>query len=467
MKYLKKYCGQILLICYIIYIPISWMLVLRDGRAVYAILDFYPMLTPLFKSIEPHLVDYGINSIPTIIFFALGFVTFSLYILSFYVHMPTKKIVIFAILFQAITFFSYPSLSTDIFSYIFSDRIVTVYNQNVWKTKPITHSNDPFSRLSDWQNNTRVYGGINQAVYTVVSKIGGNNLLGLVFLYKSVTWVFAIAAMWVVYLIAKKHFKGREAISLQIIFWNPLFIVEILGSGHNDILMIFLMLVSLHYFLQEKVWLAGIAIALAFQVKIIAFVLFLFLFIEFCKKRSYKDVIIFSLSFVIVNAIIFFFMDIDPLSYGKAIVFNTGIYWQGLPALLHRFYTGEKPLVFLGFSLTCVIFFYLQIKKHIDPITLYGGLITLYLLFFASAYWNWYVLWVLCFVPFIRSPRLAAMVVALSFTSFLLYPVYWVALRFNYQHIFWSVFFYMTMIGLPILIYFLPTKYTHYLLKQQ
>lgn len=464
-SFLAQHSGPLLLVFYCFYIPLSWILVLRDGRAVYTILDFYPQLTESFKSIEPHLVRYGINSVPTVLFFSIGMITFSLYLLSLRAKMSLKKTIFWAIAFQAIVFFSYPSLSTDIFSYIFSDRIATVHHENVWKTKPITHSEDPFSRLSDWHNNTRVYGGVNQVIYTAPSLVGGNNLLLLVVLYKAVTWIFTLASMYIVFLLARTFYKGKETFALQLIFWNPLFLIEIIGSGHNDIIMIFFMLSAWYFFLQKKIAVAGILIALAFQVKIIAFVLFLFLLFALLKEKKYKDSIFLGLSFFIVNSVSFFFMHIDPLSFGKAIIFNTGVYWQGLPALLHRVGIQEKVFVVIGFLMTFIACIYVQYKRNSDAITVYTGFIVIYLLFFASAYWNWYVVWALAFIPFITVKKLRYLVLALSFTSFMLYPLYWIALRFDYQHLFWAFCTYIVMGGLPILVWFLPQRYTHYLLK--
>jgi len=211
---------------------------------------------------------------------------------------------------------------------------------------------------------------------------------------------------------------------------------------------------------------AGIAIALAFQVKIIAFVLCFFLFSSFLKEKQYKKSILFLVSFSIVTQAIFFFMNIDPVSFGKAVVFNTGVYWQGFPVVVQKLYEPGKFVIYSGFIVAFFLLLYMQFKKIIDPITLYVSFLTLYLLFFASAYWNWYVLWIVAFVPFVNSRRLMRLIIVLSFTSFLLYPVYWISLRFNYEHIFWTFFTYIAMVGLPIGIYFMPKQYSHYLLKE-
>src|SRR5205823_6223176 len=118
---------------------------------------------------------------------------------SFKQNISVKKTIIYGIFFGIILFFSYPALSSDIFSYIFSDRIVTVYHQNVWQVVPLTHNSDPFAIMADWKNTTRVYGEVNQLIYTIPSIVGGNNVIVLVLLYKFVSSLFTLGIIWTLY----------------------------------------------------------------------------------------------------------------------------------------------------------------------------------------------------------------------------------------------------------------------------
>lgn len=461
---LKRWYPYILICCYALFVPLSWVLILRDGRISYSILLFYPELKPWYHSIEPHLVAYGINSIPTILFIGIIIAAGICYIFSLRLKLALKKVVLYALIFQSIIFLSYPILSSDIFSYIFSDRMLTVHHENVWKVTPDTHKDDAFIMFAAWEKNTRVYGGVNQAVYTPFSYLGGNNLLVVVILYKVVAWIFVLLSMWIVYLIAKKYFKGKEAFALHLIFWNPLFLIEFLSSGHNDILMLFFMLCGLYFFLGKKVWLAALCLALAAQVKIIALVLCIFFLFFYLQKKQMKNIVLFGVTFLVVNAVIFYFMDVDPLTFAKAILFNTGVYWQGFPAVIHTYFPGEKIFVSVGMIFSLAWWIYLQGKNKIHALEAYCGFILFYLLFFASAYWNWYALWAFCFVPFLHSYRMRLVLVMLTFSSLLLYPLYWISLRFSSLPIDWVLLTYLFFSGTVLCSYLLPQKYADYLL---
>src|SRR4029077_9703094 len=118
-----------------------------------------------------------------------------------------------SLLFGFIIFFSYPTLSSDIFSYIFSDRIATVYHQNVWQVVPLTHDTDPFAIMADWKNTTRVYGEVNQLIYTVPSILGGNNVISLVVLYKLVSSIFTVGIFYILYLLLKTAEKNNAKLA--------------------------------------------------------------------------------------------------------------------------------------------------------------------------------------------------------------------------------------------------------------
>src|SRR6185437_14514280 len=182
---------------------------------------------------------------------------------------------------------------------IFSDRIATVYHQNVWQVVPLTHNFDPFAIMADWKNTTRVYGGVNQLIYNIPSVMGGDNIVFLVFLYKLVSSLFTVGIIWILYLLLKNSEKSKTKIAkgMRIVIWNPLFLLELFGSGHNDSLMIFFTLVSYYFFSKKWFFLAGLILAFAVQVKIIPILLFVFFVISLLQKKSFKNVLVFVSSF--------------------------------------------------------------------------------------------------------------------------------------------------------------------------
>lgn len=457
---MKKYIGVYLSLCFIVYLFLSWILLLRDGRAMYAIADFYPFLKPLISSLEPNTVKYGINSVPTILFAFVTIVAFGIYVFALQSKITIKKIVFYSILFQAIMLLSYPSLATDIFSYIMSDRVTTVYHQNVWLTKPQEFSYDQFSRLADWQYQPRVYGEVNQFFYNFVSLGGRSDLFLTVFLYKLLVFIFSLGSIYMVYKIAKKFYPGSEALALVTIFWNPLFILEIVGSGHNDMLMIFFTLVSIYFFKDKRFIFAALGIGCAVQVKIIVILLFGFFAFDLLIKKRFSAFAQFSSIFLIFNILMFWIMQVSPVTFAQNISFNVGVYWQSLPLLIHKIYPDEKIFFSMGFLVIIILLLGYQWKNKKDPITIYAYAIFFYLLFFTTAYWNWYVLWIATLIPFLDSKPLKNAVLIFSFTAAFSYPLFWLALRFNHEHILWHISRYLFLCGIPFFsfLYFMQHK---------
>lgn len=468
MKKILKFSSTfpyLLALCYLSFFVLSWVLLFRDKRAITTISSFYPQLGDTLFNVRNVLLAHNLNTIPTFLFAIMVIITFLIYLLSLQIRISTKKVVIFSIIFQCITFFSYPILSTDIFSYMFSDRVLTTYHQNVWKVAPGKFQKDPFAKMSDWKTQTRVYGEVNQLIYDIPASISGNDWLEHLISYKFVAFFFSLATLFILYKIVYQFLLKKEAFFLMLVFWNPLYILEIVGTGHNDIIMLFFSLVSIFFYLNKKRLWSGIALALAVQVKVIPGLLLIFFLIDLYKQKRYKDIFALLIVFGLVNSIAFYLMEIDPISFFKAISYNTGVYWQGLPAVIHIFFPKEKLLIMGGFLLTVLWVFYRQLRKNTGPIEGYTILISIYLLFFASAYWNWYVLWVFLFLPFVKSKRIQLTILTFTFTSLLLYPTYWLALRFNYQNILWTFVFYLVMVGLPIVTFFSGQRYAQNLLK--
>lgn len=454
MKVAKFPTGIILALCFVLFAVVTWTLLLRDGRAMYAIAEFYPAVTPIIKSLEPMLVKYGVNSIPTIAFFVITIVAFLAYFVSLQQKIALKTTLIFAIIFQCIVFFSYPILATDIFSYIYIDRVTTVHEQSVWKTKPMEFANeDRFSRLADWQNVTSVYGGVYHFFSSIASRIGGEDLLASVIAYRVMAWVFGLGTMGLVYLITKHYFSETESWAVRLLFWNPLFVMEVFSSAHNDIMMFFFALLSYFFFLKKKIVFSAIALACAVQIKLIIIVLLPFLVLYFLQQKRMKGSAVFISVFTIINLIVFFFMGIDPISFLQRVSYNVGVYWQGLPGFIHRFYPHERILLSIAFVCMVVGLLWYQWKYKVSPLYTYALCILCYLLFVASAYWNWYVLWAFFVLPCIQSRRLLTALLIFTFTSMLAYPLFWVSLRYNHEHIFWAFFMYACIFLIPLTVF--------------
>lgn len=450
---LKLFNAWTLLGCFVLFTILSWILLFRDKRALEGMGDFYPQLHSWLFTTRELLLQNNLNTIPTFLFGFIAAVAILAYLRSLALKISLKKTILFGLTFQFIAFFSYPILSTDIFSYMLSERVATVHNENIWKVIPANFPDDPYFPLADWKETTSVYGGVHYLAYYLPAKIAGDNLWLSIFLYKLIPTIFSLATVYVLYLLLKlKHSHFVEK-GMRLVLWNPLYVLEIVGAGHNESLMIFFTLLSLFFF-WRNLWLyAGIAIALAVQVKIIPLIFFVLLGFALFQKRQLKSLLVFVLAFAVTNALYFVFMQLSPIAYLQRVTYNGGVYWQSLPNLVRYYFEGVNTVITIIFGAWSVYFVLKQWKKQIDPVRTYGTILVVYLLFAISAYWNWYVLWVLCILPFITDKKIFWTVLVFSFTSLLAYPLLWLSLRFGFGSMIWPVITYLFVFGIPLFVY--------------
>lgn len=438
----------------------------RDIRALKVFGLFYPSTSFFLQSAREFLLHKGLNTIPTVLFAVTALIGFYFYFKSLTIKISRKNTILYAILFQSIVFFSYPILSTDIFSYIMTSRVATVHNENTWKVSPDNFPSDPFLSLSDWKIIPGIYGYADQVFYNAASYISQNSLFLNLLLNKLLVLIFGILTLGVFYKILTQFYNDEDLYGIRLIFWNPLFLLEIIGTGHNDILMIFFMAFAYYLFLQKRFLLFGIAIALSVQTKIIPIFLLIFITGKLLKEKKIKDIVFFSVPFLIVNALCFYLMQLTPLQYFQRLQYNTGINWQSLQALIARFGIEAHFVFTFLFALCIVVVFIFQLIKKNDPAMSFVILMLIYLLFIASAYWNWYVLWVLIFLPFIKNKRLIQLGLIFSLTSLLAYPLYWLSLRFDHQHLAWAIITFLFIFVIPVASFYLRKPAIDILLKQ-
>ncbi len=446
--------GIYLAIFYTLYTLLSWIILFRDERALAVYEKLYPHLGALLVSGRTLLLSLHLNTVPTALFAALVSGAFYFYYRALRCRISAKKILFFSFLFLGIVFFSYPVLSTDIFDYILEDRIVNVYHQNIWVTAPAAYPKDPFYQLASWQTTVNPYGPVNQFFYTLAGLAGGNSLLLSVITHKLVAIIFAAGFLILLFQTLSRFFPDRVEQGLVLVGWNPLFVWELAGSAHNDIIMLFCLLAGLYFYLGKKYLWAGLLLGAAVQAKFIAVVLAVFLFAGLVKELKRKPLITFTGAFLAANLTGLALLGNGLTGFLDRLVYGSGIYWQSLPMLLTPIIPGSRVIITAGF----LIYFLWLLRRNFlgkeEPLSLYLRAILVYLLFVTTFYWNWYVLWGLVFIPLLPFGRLAKTFLLFSFTSLLAYAVYWGVLRLNPQSFAGTGIIYLLLAVPPALFYF-------------
>jgi hypothetical protein len=148
--------------------------------------------------------------------------------------------------------FSYNAFSYDLFNYIFDAKILTHYHLNPYLYRALDFSTDPMLNFMRWTQRTLPYGPSWIALTAPLSFIGMNVFLVTFFLFKLLMLFSFLGSSYLIYKISEIIFPEDKLLNLTFFALNPLILIESLVSAHNDIPMIFFLLLSLYLFLKKK-----------------------------------------------------------------------------------------------------------------------------------------------------------------------------------------------------------------------
>jgi hypothetical protein len=98
-----------------------------------------------------------------------------------------------------------------------------------------------------------------------------------------------LGSCYLIYKISEKLFPANKLFNVAFFALNPLVLIETLVSAHNDIPMIFFLLLAIYFFLQKKKRLSWVSNIFSIGVKFSTGALFpLFILLEFADKIGKK-----------------------------------------------------------------------------------------------------------------------------------------------------------------------------------
>ncbi|CAB4877745.1 MAG: DUF2029 domain-containing protein [Actinobacteria bacterium] len=158
-----------------------------------------------------------------------------------------------------------PLFSTDIFTYLSAGRLQVLFGVNPYLHGPVVRPQDPAFGWTGliWCDTPSVYGPI----FTMFT--AGLTVVGLpagMWILKLVGFLSAGACAWLTWSIARD--LGRPAAqAMAFVALNPLLLVYALGGGHNDLLMLAVVLAAVRLVIQAKPRSAGAVLGAAVAIK--------------------------------------------------------------------------------------------------------------------------------------------------------------------------------------------------------
>jgi hypothetical protein len=165
-----------------------------------------------------------------------------------------------AIVFGAIVLFTYPYDAADIFDNILHGRILSVYGANPFRDVAAQFSTDPFYPYIGWRRSISAYGPAWEITAGLSAQLAGNDLLTNVFVFKLVLAGFLAGCAGLIAAILRRLAPDRVLAGVVLFLWNPVVLYETIGQGHNDVAMLFWMLLAVWLLLKKRYTLTIVAL---------------------------------------------------------------------------------------------------------------------------------------------------------------------------------------------------------------
>ena len=212
-----------------------------------------------------------------LVFFSL----FALYLLAIYLVFKQKAItnqtiiitVVFAIVFRLVLLASVPTLSVDIFRYLWDGKVQAA-GINPYRFPPqsteLTFLRDNLIYPKIYRPDLRtIYPPLSEAFFALTQLFSRNSVL----IFKSfIAMIDAVSIILIMLFLKSKKIDPARVI---IYAWSPLVVFEFAHSGHIDVLIIPLVILAIWSKIKNKDALSGIFLGLATLVKLYpAFLIF-------------------------------------------------------------------------------------------------------------------------------------------------------------------------------------------------
>jgi len=173
-----------------------------------------------------------------------------------------------AVLFGATLVLAYPTTAIDMLIYAVRTRGWALYGLNPLATAPQDLPGDPWIGLAaEWADAPSPYGLVWEGTSRLAFQLVGGDFLAHLVALKTVAVLAHLGSVGLVALTLRRLKPEWALVGAAAFAWNPLALLESAGNGHNDILMVFFLLLAVYFAAADRRWLVVPALALSIFTK--------------------------------------------------------------------------------------------------------------------------------------------------------------------------------------------------------
>lgn len=372
-----------------------------------------------------------------ILFILLTIIYFVIYKIDCFKNI--KRILIFITLIGIIFTIMLPWTSSDIFYYMGVGELDAKYNQNPYYITMRDYYIENEENLDDdillqgatnyWGNTTVVYGPIAQLFFKACSLLSMKNITVALFIFKFTNLLIHIINTYLFYRISgKKKFAVLYGL-------NPFILIEAIANVHNDIIILFFVLISLYFLLKRKnLLLSIIALALATGVKYFTILLLpVVILYHFRTEKRLSVRFLRCIEYGVIFLVIFaleYILYFNDYKIFLAMMVQTSRYQCSIYSVLLQY---NRDLLFIVRGIFIVIFFMyytvmcinLLTEKNIkfyNIIKKYNTALILFLLILTNFH-PWYLIWLFATIIW-QKPNTIRNIIGLSLCTEIANSVY-------------------------------------------
>lgn len=372
-----------------------------------------------------------------ILFILLTIIYFIIYKIDCFKNI--KRILIFITLIGIIFTIMLPWTSSDIFYYMGVGELDAKYNQNPYYITMRDYYTENEENLDDdilvqgatnyWGNTTVVYGPIAQLFFKACSLLSMKNITVALFIFKFTNLLIHIINTYLFYRISGKK---KFAILYGL---NPFILIEAIANVHNDIIILFFVLISLYFLLKRKnLLLSIIALALATGVKYFTILLLpVVILYHFRTEKRLSIRFLRCIEYGVIFLVIFAFEYIlyfNDYQIFLAMMVQTSRYQCSIYSVLLQY---NRDLLFIVRGIFIVIFFMYYTVMCINLLTeknikfykiirKYNTALILFLLILTNFH-QWYLIWLFATIIW-QKPNTIRNIIGLSLCTEIANSVY-------------------------------------------